>query len=178
MLSLFRKWFVRKDGGVAIEFSLLSIPYVFLSIGIIELAVMYAAGSMLEGATGSAARLIRTGQIQQSASADPEALFRAALCGYAGALVDCNDVQIEVQTVNSFADVGALTPNFNEDGAFVSSGFSAGGVNDRVLIRAVYRYPMMTPFVGPLLTGTDNARTFISHIVLQTEPYEFTGDQG
>lgn len=175
MLGLLRKWFVHKDGGVAVEFSLLSIPYIFLSIGIIELSIMYAAGSMLEGATGSAARLIRTGQIQQSASANPEQLFRDALCGYAGALVNCDDVQLEVQTVGSFGDVDGLSPNFNAQGDFISSGFAAGGVNDRVLIRSVYQYPMMTPLIGPLLTGPDNARTFISSIVLQTEPYEFTG---
>lgn len=175
MVGLFKKWLVRKDGGAAVEFSLLAIPYIFLSIGIIELSIMYAAGSMVEGATGSAARLIRTGQIQQATGADPESMFRDSLCGYASALVDCNNVQIEVQTVSNFSDIGDLNPNFDEDGAFISSGFNAGGVNDRVLIRAVYSYPMMTPFIGPLLTGADNTRTFISHVVLQTEPYEFTG---
>lgn len=136
---------------------------------------MYAAGSMLEGATGSAARLIRTGQIQQAADSDPEAAFRSALCSYASVLIDCNNVQIEVQRLDSFADVDALPPSFNEDGDFVSRGFAAGGSNDRVLVRAVYRYPMMTPFIGPLLTGPDNTRLFISSVVLQTEPYEFTG---
>ena len=175
MIMLFRQWLAQREGSTAIEFSLLSIPYVFLSIGIIELAIMYAAASMLEGATGSAARLIRTGQIQQSANADPEEMFRDALCEYAQALVNCNNVETEVVTLNSFSDVAATPLNFNQDGEFVSSGFDAGGVNDRVLIRTVYTYNMMTPFVGPLLTGGQNSRTFISSIVLQTEPYEFTG---
>lgn len=173
MLSLLRKWCVERKGSTAIEFSLLSIPYVFLTIGVIEISIMYAAASMLEGATGSAARLIRTGQVQQSVSVDPQDMFRDALCRYAQALVNCNDIQTEVITLNSFGDAENFNPTFDENGAFISSGFNAGGVNDRVLIRTVYTFDMMTPLVGRLLTGGTGSRTLISSIVLQTEPYEF-----
>ncbi len=175
MISLLRKWCFERRASTAIEFSLLSIPYVFLTVGIIELSIMYAAASMLEGATGSAARLIRTGQVQQSTSIEPQDMFQNALCGYAQALINCENVQTEVITLNSFSDADNLNPRFDENGSFVSSGFNAGGVNDRVLIRTVYTFDMLTPLVGPLLTGGRGSRTFISSIVLQTEPYEFAG---
>lgn len=168
-------WGKKTDGTTAIEFSLLVIPYLILSLGIIELAVMYTAASLLEGATGSAARLIRTGQVQQAAG-DPEQMFRDAICDYATVLISCEDVEVEVIQMDSFADFDSYAPSYDEDGNMNSSGFSPGGSNDRVLIRTAYRYDMMTPFVGPLLAGADGSILFMSTIVLQTEPYEFEGN--
>lgn len=172
MLGFLRKWIKKEDGATAIEFSLVAIPYFMLSLGIMELSLMYASASLLEGATDSAARLIRTGQIQQS-SDDPETLFRQAMCNFVNVLIDCSDVEIEVQTMSSYSDFDTMTPVFDEDGNMVSQGFDAGGSNDRILIRVGYRYSMKTPFIGPLLNGPDGGTLFMSTIVLQSEPYEF-----
>lgn len=173
--QLFKRWRNKKDGTTAIEFSLLLIPYLTLSLGIIELALMYSAGSLVEGATGSASRLIRTGQIQQS-GADPETMFRNAFCEFATVLVVCDDIEVEVQQLASFDDADAMGPQYDEDGNFTSQGFDTGGSNDRVLIRVAYRYELMTPLIGPLLGGSDSSIEFLSTIVLQTEPYEFEGN--
>ena len=167
--QLSRLW-RKEDGTTAIEFSLLAMPYMLLTLGIIEISIMYAAASLLEGATNDASRLIRTGQLQQS-SEDPETLFRNAICDYATVLIRCDDVVIEVQTLESFSEYAA--PSYDEDGNMESSGFDAGASSDRVLIRAAYRYSMMTPFIGSLLTGGTNSTLFMSTIVLQTEPYDF-----
>lgn len=173
MHKFITRWVRKKEGSTAIEFSLMAIPYVMLTVGIIEMSIMYASASLLEGATGSAARMIRTGQIQQATSEDPETMFRDAICSYATVLINCNDVQIEVSTMDSFSDFSG--PSYDADGNLNNQGFAAGGVSDRVLIRVAYRYSMMTPFIGPLLAGPDNSHMFISTIVLQTEPYEFGG---
>jgi Flp pilus assembly protein TadG len=173
MLRFFRRYIIRNEGSTAVEFSLLALPYIMLSLAIIELSMIYASASLLEGATDSAARLIRTGQIQKSGTADPEAMFREALCEFAVVLIDCNDVSIEVMPLNSYNDYSG--PVFDGDGNMVSSGFDAGGANARVLIRVAYRYAMITPLVGPLLNGPDGSTLFMSTIVLQSEPYEFGG---
>lgn len=172
MIKFFKKWCRKNSGTTAIEFSLLLMPFLMLSFGIIELAVMYTAANVLEGATGSAARLIRTGELQQSGSVDPEADFRAAMCEFATAVVDCADVVIEVSVLNSFEE---YTPPVYLNGNLVSGGFDAGASGDRVLIRAAYRYEMLTPMIGSLLTGGTGSRLFVSTVVMQTEPYEFEG---
>ncbi len=167
-----KKWLKREEGTTAIEFSMLLMPYLMISLGIIELSLMFTSASLVEGATNSAARLIRTGQIQQS-TGDPETLFRDALCDYATVLVSCEDMVIEVQTLDSYADY--TNAAFDGDGNLVSQGFDAGASNDRVIVRVAYRYSMMTPLVGNLLNGPDGSTLFMSTIVLQTEPYEFQG---
>lgn len=171
-VKLFKAWLGQKDGSTAIEFSMLAIPYVMLTVAIIELSISFASATLLEAATNSAARMIRTGELQQS-SEDPETMFRDQICDYATVLINCNDVIIEVQTMASFSDFGSLAPQFDENGSMVSRGFSAGGSSDRVLIRVSYTYNMMTPFIGQLLAGQDGSLLFMSTIVLQTEPYDF-----
>ncbi len=172
MRSLSKSFIKREDGTTAIEFSMLLMPYLLLVFGIIELSLMFTSASLLEGSADSAARLIRTGQLQQSAN-DPETMFRDAMCGFAVVLIDCNDIIIEVSVLNGYGDFSA--PTYDVDGNMVSSGFDAGASNDKILIRVAYRYSMITPIVGPLLNGADGGTLFMSTIVLQTEPYEFQG---
>lgn len=168
--KLLRGWVKRKDGTAAIEFALMAFPFLFLVLGILEISMMYAAATVLEGATSSAARLIRTGQIQEQS--DPQAAFRNALCNYATVLVRCNDVIIEVQPMTNFDDYDSMQPAYDEDGNMVSSGFNSGSSDSKMLIRAAYRYEMMNPFVGTMLLGASNSRQFMSTIVMQTEPYD------
>lgn len=172
MIKLIRQWLRRKDGAAAIEFSLLLIPYLTLSLGIIEISLMFLSASLVEGATDNAARLVRTGQIQQSGG-DPEAMFRDALCDFAVVLVECGDMEIEIIPLDSYGDYTGAT--FDGDGNFMSQGVDVGGSNDKILIRVAYEYSMITPLVGPLLNGSDGKTQFMSTIVLQTEPYEFQG---
>ena len=172
MRKFFSQWFRHKEGTTAIEFSLMAIPYVMLTVGIIELSIMYASASLLEGATSSAARLIRTGQLQQAPMGTPEELFRSAICDYATVLIRCSDIVVESQTMASFSDYDSMQPQYDADGNMVSQGFDPGTANERVLIRVSYRYNMMTPFIGPLLVGPSNSRLFMSTIVLQIEPYD------
>lgn len=172
LLTLIRSWFRRKDGATAIEFSLLFIPYLMISLGIVEVSMMFASASLLEGATDSASRLIRTGKIQQS-NDDPETVFRDAMCSFAVVLINCQDVMVEVSVMQNYGDFSAAS--FDANGDMVTSGFDAGGSGDKILIRAAYRYNMVTPLVGPLLNGPGGSTLFVSTIVLQTEPYEFQG---
>ena len=175
VLAKFLKKFIKNEKGTtAIEFSLLAIPYLMLTLGIIEIAIMYASASLLEGATNSASRMIRTGELQQS-GADPETAFRDGLCDYTTVLINRNDVVVESLTLSSFSDVATSPAQFDADGNMVSQGFDAGGSDARILIRVAYRYEMMTPFVGRLISGSDNSRLFMSTIVLQVEPYDFAG---
>jgi len=179
MLQNIRAWIKGTSGTTAIEFSLIAIPLFTLTLSIIELGLMFSAATMLEAATGKAARMVRTGQIQQ-ASNNPEAqeqLFRDELCRRAVVLVDCGEIEVEAINVGSFSNSNSFIPQFDADGNLESSGFDPGGVNDVILIRTAYRYTLMTPFVNLLLgEGGTGTRYFLSTIAMQTEPFEFIVD--
>jgi Flp pilus assembly protein TadG len=54
-----------RRGSVAIEFSLIAIPFFMLLFGVLEVGIIFFGSSMLEKATADAGRLIRTGQAQE-----------------------------------------------------------------------------------------------------------------
>lgn len=163
------------DAATAVEFALVSIPFVFLLIGIIEMSLMFAASSILQGATTEAARIIRTGQAQTGGT-DPQEAFETALCNHADSFLNCAQIEYEVVTMDGgFTDFSEFPVEYDPDGNFVSRGFTPGGVNDVVLIRTLYRYPLMTPFIGSVLSnGPNNTRLMISTVIMENEPYDFS----
>lgn len=171
-------WARDRRGSTAIEFSLVAIPFVIMMVGIIEISILYTAGSLLEGSTASAARMIRTGQLQQLNPADPEAVFRDALCANIKALVNCNRIQIEVvQLPDGFMDAGDYAPQFDEDGNLIIRPFTMGTSSDVVLVRTAYRYPFLTPLLSTILGGASGSRLLMSTLVLETEPYDFAEEE-
>ncbi|PZQ47723.1 MAG: pilus assembly protein [Micavibrio aeruginosavorus] len=168
---LLKTWWKRDEGATAVEFSLVGFPFVLMTIGILEMALMFTSQSMLQEATFTASRLIRTGQIQQAGGT--ETMFRDAVCGFAELLIPCSRIQFQVQQLPSFSDADDMPPVFDADGNLTDTPFDPGVENDVVLVRVVYNYPIRTPLMKPVLSNaTGGKRTMISTIVLQTEPYE------
>ncbi|MCB9989629.1 MAG: pilus assembly protein [Rhodospirillales bacterium] len=164
-------WRDRK-GTTAIEFSLLAIPFVTFVIGIIELALMGASASLLQGAMSDAARLVRTGQVQQT-SGDPQQMFADALCAKASVLLNCSNIQYSVERLDAFSDANPA-PDVDEDGNLVNTQFDPGASRDVVLIRVAYGYRFMTPLIGNVFSNyANNTRLLVSSMVLETEPYYF-----
>lgn len=173
-------WWTRQSGGAtAVEFSLVGLPFIFMLIGTIEMALMFSAQSLLEASTATAARLIRTGQIQQSPVDDQELMFRDALCDFADILIPCEKIQYQVISLPDFGSAsGQPDAQFDENGNLQDQGFAPGGVSDVVLIRVAYRYPIKTPLMQPVLTNSgDSSRIMMSTVVLQTEPYDFEDEE-
>lgn len=169
-----QRWAHAQHGAVAVEFALAALPFFMLVIGIIEVAMLFAAGTVLEGGTMAASRTIRTGQTQQAAN--PSTYFRQNLCAKIGALIPCAQLRYEVlhPAGNSFNDADGMEPSFDANGNLITAGFDAGGVSDVVVIRTSYRYHFITPFIGALLSkNADNSATMVSTVTLRSEPYAF-----
>lgn len=165
----------RDDGVVAVEFGLIALPLFMLILGIIEVAMFFTAGLVLEGASAEAGRLIRTGQAQLSA--DPEDAFETELCDSSDMVLDCDLLQYEVLRIETgnFADAEGNMPTFDGNGNLEPSGFNAGDSNDVIMIRTVYRYEFVMPFMGALITGDPdrNWATHMATVVIKSEPYLF-----
>ena len=174
-VTLFLK---REDGATAVEFSLIAVPFTLLLIAIVELSMFFAASSMIQGATEEAARLVRTGQVQQT-NGDPQEMFENALCAHASVMANCDNIFYEVIRLDNFADFTNYPLQFDGDGNMVSQGFTPGGVNDVVLIRASYRYPLMIPLLANIFSdGPNNTRLIVATLVLQSEPYDLAEELG
>lgn len=167
-----KNWKKNQDGSTAVEFALIGIPFILMVIGIIEMALMFTAQSLLEASTAEAAREIRTGAVQQGGGED---LFRETLCDFAGVLIACDDLQYQVVAVDNFEDAQDFPDaEFDEEGNLENQEFTSGGVSDVVMIRIAYKYAIKTPMMQLMLTNNDDGnRILLSTVVIQTEPYEF-----
>lgn len=170
MRKLLGRYWGNTGGTTAVEFSLVGVPFVLITVGIVELALMFTAQSVLQESAFTASRLIRTGQLQLTGGG--EDMFRDAVCEFASALIPCSQIQFQVQQVPSFSDAEDMPPEYDEDGNLLNTGFDPGEENEVVLIRVSYNYPVRTPMMQPILANHGTKRTMYSTIVLQTEPYQ------
>jgi Flp pilus assembly protein TadG len=170
MLSLWGKWIRECKGSTAVEFCLVGFPFVLMTIGIIELSLMFTAQSVLHEASFTASRLIRTGQLQQGGG--DESTFREAVCDFASVMIPCASIQFQVKTLPSFSDAQDEPPLFDADGNLTDQTFDPGDEEEVVLIRVSYNYPIYTPLMQPILADHGTKRTLYSTIVLRTEPYQ------
>ncbi|MCI5060851.1 MAG: pilus assembly protein [Alphaproteobacteria bacterium] len=176
MMGAGKKSFKNNEEGVAaVEFALMAIPFIFLLIGIIEMALVFTSQSLLEASTAEAAREIRTGAVQQGGG---EQAFIDEVCDFAAAMIPCEDIQYQVVSFDDFGDAEDFPDaEFDDEGNLEDQGFDPGGVNDVVMVRVAYTYPIKTPMMQMILTNNgDGNRIMLSTLVLQTEPYEFEDD--
>lgn len=171
----FHRWCRKEDGAAAVEFALIATPFFLILIGILEVAMYFAAGTVLEGGAAASSRLLRTGQAQLSEN--PEDAFRSALCSHVQTMIPCDRIQYEVIRLddNTFAGAENYEPEFDDDGNLVPAPFTTGNSNDVIMVRTVYRYEFLTPFLGSLITG-DTGRNWSTHMamsVIKAEPYNF-----
>ena len=172
MKAIFKKWWCGNKGVTAVEFSLIGIPFILMTVGIIETALMLTTHSLLQESTFAAARLIRTGQVQQAPSGAEE-MFRDAVCDFSELLIPCGDIQFQVQQVPSFADAADNEPQIDDEGNLTSTPFDPGVENSIVIVRVLYNYEIKTPLMQTLMANREGGkRTMLSTMVLQTEPYQ------
>lgn len=160
-----------RRGATAVEFAMVAAPFLFMMFAIIELGLVFVISSTLETATMDAARLIRTGQLQ-AAGGDANA-FRNAVCGRMGLFeADCaGKLSLDVRVLPQFSAAAAdpLADGELDPGELT---FTAGAAEDIVLVRAWYRYDLITPFLGQALSRTrDGAAMIGAATAFRNEPF-------
>jgi Flp pilus assembly protein TadG len=116
-----------------------------------------------------AARLIRTGQAQtQSFDA---AKFKAEVCKYISAPLQCAKVQVDVRKFANFSNT-QLT-GANADGS-VNTGFDTGVGGDVVVVRAFYDWNVMAKLPrGVSMANMGNGdRMLTATVAFRNEPFK------
>ncbi len=175
--NLLLQYLRESEGVTAIEFSLMAAPFMLIVIGIIELSLVYVANSLLMGGVEDVARQIRTGQLQTAD--DPQQAFHDAFCKTSGILIDCNNIQYEVETIATFADADLSPPSaddFDDQGNFKTPPpFEPGSSGSLIMVRVLYFYPLVTPLIGQFFSDLPgNKKLMMGTLVFQNEPYATT----
>jgi Flp pilus assembly protein TadG len=178
-----RSTFARNESGAtAIEFAVVSFPFIALLFGIMSVSLLFFTTFSIENAVWQASRDIRTGAFQNSKSSysDPElwkAAFKTRVCARAPGFVDCtNKLRILVQAQTQFGQIQAPACRDGNgaliDEASARAAFDPGGASSVVLITACFEWAFggKLPFirVGNMANGS---RLIQASSALRTEPY-------
>lgn len=159
-----------QDGSVAVEFSLLAIPFFALLFAMIETCTIYFATSNLDSVVAAAGRLVRTGQVQAGGMSAAD--FKNFICDEIALVDDCSGgLRVDVRNFSNFNSVN-FPPLIDEDGNIVDSTvFQPGNAGDIVLVRVYYSWGVMSPsFIG-LSNLEGGGRLIASSVAFRNEPF-------
>jgi Flp pilus assembly protein TadG len=156
-----------RSGATAVEFAIIGAPFLGLLFTILELGMMFMASTSLDAAAEGAARLIRTGQLQQGAD-NTAAGFKAQVCNNIAwiSASDCNaNLSVNVATYQSFSAMNATPPVSGGAIDQTKLGFSAGNSCDIELVQVYYPYTLVTPLLEPGLPNLGSGQRLLTATV-------------
>lgn len=176
-----RRFGKARRGSAAVEFAFVAMPFFMLTFGLVEVLMIGFAQTSLDFAVANAGREIRTGRVQQGGVSAAE--VRSELCDEINnfMVLTCDgNLFLDVDTFASFVAVNNQSP-IDEDGNFAtgSFGFTPGGDSAIVVVRAYYRWTVMTPLFEPVFSNTGGGeRILISTMMFRNEPFGAVGGAG
>jgi len=152
LAMLARKFRNNDDGATAVEFALVSVPFLGLLFAIFETAFIFFATQGVEAAVNEAARAVMTGQVQYDAGITSAAQFKdQIICNPVAPrkrilpnFINCDKLILDVRRSNNFSSA-----NMSRD--FISNPgetFCTGSGGDIVVIRMVYPMPVYLSILG------------------------------
>ena len=173
-----RLWRERK-GSAAVEFAIVGPVFLAMMFSIFEIGWHYYVTSIVDASATNAARLIRTGQIQEATSdADLQYdLIYDEICDVLQHFGACEDrLTVEVETFTSFTDLATPSTATCADATDAEKNaisFTPGGELEIVRIRICFIYNTINPAVGLNLSEATRTgqRALISTMIFRNEPY-------
>ena len=174
LLGLFKRWLKAIDasGGAAFEFAIVGSTFMLMLLASFEFGYMLFVQSVLDNAARDAARLIRTGQAQNSGNS--QSTFQTLLCNDVGSLIGCGSIIYQAQVFNDWgsAQTAVNTPTSRDaNGNLISLGFNAGTASQILVVTVTYNYPFFTPWIAGVVGGSTKSALLMSTVVFQNEPY-------
>jgi Flp pilus assembly protein TadG len=162
-----------RKGSAAVQFALVAPLFFAVIFAIIESALVYFAGQILETGTRDTARLILTHQAQDSSLSAQD--FKTTLCNSVSMLLNCNLLSVDVRSY-PVSPPTAITPYspINAAGQYApNTVYLPPPANDSsiVLVRAFYPWPLFVTGLGFNLTNVgSNSRLLIATAAFRVEP--------
>lgn len=171
-----------ESAATAVEFGILALPFFTIVFAILETAMVFLAGQVLDSAVNDSSRLIRTG-LATTASGYTADDYRSAICAKLFGLFDCADhgkLRIKVTEIDSgtFASANPtapINPNCSTTGECeltITETYEPGVGSSVVLVEAYYKWPTIVNLpTFDLATMADGTRLLSAVRVFRNEPF-------
>lgn len=167
VLSRFRR---NRGGSAAVEFALVAPVFFALLFAIIETAIIFFAGQVLETIAQDSARQIMTGQAQTANYT--QAQFKTYVCSRIPALFTCTDVFVEVKSYETFPDVVVNEPIDGGKNFIPPTTYCPGRAGDIVVVRLFYQWPLFVTGLGYNISNLVGSKRLLSATAaFRNEPF-------
>ncbi len=168
--NLLRRFRRDRRGSAAVEFALVAPVFFALLFAIIETAIIFFAGQVLETITQDSARMIFTGQAQTGGYT--QAQFQTYVCSQIPALFNCNNVYVDVESYSTFTNV-TIASQIDSSGNFINNmQYNPGGPGNIVVVRLFYKWPLFVTGLGYNISNlAGNMRLLTATAAFRNEPY-------
>ena len=177
---ILRRFRRNRHGSAAVEFALVAPMFFALLFAIIETGMMFFASQVLETVTQDSARVIQTGQAMTPGGVSAtqtgpltEAQFQQYVCGEVPALLNCNNIAIDVEAYPSTWPL-TFSSQIDGNGNFVSSNlqYNLGGPCEIVVVRLFYQWQLFVTGLGYNISNlSGNKRLLYGTAAFRNEPY-------
>ena len=165
-----RRFGRRDDGSTAVEFGLVIAPFLVLLFGALQLFLISFAQQILETAAESSGRLILTGNAQKQSLTQTQ--FQQTLCKSMPAILNCNNVMVDVQVATSFsnANTSAPTLTYDNNGNITNQWQYQPGISGNIVVmRIMYVWPIANILNLQLTNLGNSSRLLIATAVFRNE---------
>lgn len=163
-----------RRGSAAVEFALVAVPFFLLTIGLAEIALIGFAQTSLNFGISNVSREIRTGRAQMDGMtyADIQNELCADMTQFLTLSCDGN-LFLDITRFDSFVDAQAGNPIQNNQFDESGFGYSPGAPSDIVVIRAYYRWRVITPMFQTVFQNVLGGERILSATTMfRNEPYQ------
>jgi Flp pilus assembly protein TadG len=172
--NLLRRFRRNRRGSAALQFALVAPVFFALLFAIIETAIMFFASQLLETYTQETARVILTGQAQNTGYTQASFLtyFQNNICS--SILFNCKNISVDVESYNSFGSIN-LASHIDSSNNFDTSGmnYCPGSAGQIVVVRLFYQWPLFVTGLGYNISNlSGNKRLLVATAAFQNEPFQ------
>lgn len=173
--GFFRRFARNRRGSVAVEFTLLSIPFAMLVFAILESCISFAGQQLLANITDDVAREIRTGQLKPGVISEES--LKNKICERLEILVaeDCPGLEVDLREFPTFAAASAVRIKLTADRDLDTSDFgvSPGLSMSKNMLRVFYKWPVITDFMSKMISNLKGGKTLLfATVTWQNEPFD------
>lgn len=184
--SILRRFTRSQDGAAAIEFAILALPYFLIVFAILETFVAFIGEQVVSNGVDVMARKVRTGEIKSTTPNDPtfKTAFRTAFCNEISVMISCSAEEIttpkrlyiDLRSFSTYADIPTGIPR--KDASQYSDlktsdfAYSPGGAKSINMLRAYYRWPVLTDLVRPMLTTVRSSEGGGDFLIVATATFQ------
>jgi Flp pilus assembly protein TadG len=180
--GLLRRLLKDKAGTSAIEFALLALPFMLVIFASLETFTAFTAEQLFANATETMARKVRTGEINATNTSKEQ--FRKAFCNEISIIMTCSATEaktpsklfIDVRSFATFAQIPNAIPRKNGDLDIGAFDFKLGGPTTVTMVRAYYRWEVITDLVRPFITNLRPAGTSMPRDYLMVSTSAFRAE--